>query len=42
MVGGVVGDGVFVDGRVGGMLGNYNFPRSSNKMKFFNQISTSI
>ena len=38
-------------GRVGGVLvrvgwvvcyGNYNFPRSTNKIKFFDQTSTSI
>ena len=28
-------------GRVGGGVGYYNFPRSTNKIKSFNEISTS-
>ena len=40
-MGGVVGDGVFGGDRVGGVQGNYNFPRITNKIKIFNQISAS-
>ena len=41
-ISGWVGDGgVGVGGLVGGGVGYYNFPRSTNKIKSFDEISTS-